>query len=131
MAFHYSVAFKGEHFSAADDLNTLTSKVERVFKRGAKKQKIKGFYDFGYLRISGQDLLKLLNDASDLYDVYKESIDEVEVDITYFYDSQCNLEFSEDEIKAISKLNANLLVSCVHDDGSKSEDEYARQDRGN
>lgn len=111
--FEYTISFKGKHFDAVDCAATTKLHVEKAFNAGEKKQKISGDYDFGYLRLSGEDLASMLEEVSDLYTQQNSNIDEVEVEVIYFYGNQCNLEFSKSEIYALNKLEANLSITCV------------------
>ncbi|MAI37191.1 MULTISPECIES: hypothetical protein [unclassified Alteromonas] len=111
--FEYTISFKGKNFDAVNCFATTKLHVEKVFNAGETKQKIAGNYDFGYLRLSGEDLASMLEEVSDLYTQHKGYIDEVEVEVTYFYGNQCNLEFSKNEIDALNKLEANLSITCV------------------
>lgn len=111
--FEYTISFKGKHLDAVSCSAKTSLLVEKAFNAGEKKQKIPGYYDFGYLRLSGEDLASMLEDVFDLYTEQISHIDEVEVEVTYFYENQCNLEFSKSEINALKKFDANLSITCV------------------
>jgi hypothetical protein len=111
--FEYTISFKGKHLDAVSCSAKTNLLVEKAFNAGEKKQKIAGYYDFGYLRLSGEDLASMLEEVFDLYSEQISNIDEVEVEVTYFYENQCNLEFSKNEINALKKLEANLSITCV------------------
>ena len=52
-------------------------------------------YDYGRIRLSGDNLQALLQNARDILLSDGESIEDIEVNILYLYDSQCNLELSD------------------------------------
>ena len=69
-------------------------------------------YDYGRIRLSGDNLQALLQNARDILLSDGESIEDIEVNILYLYDSQCNLELSADSIREIADLGADLTISC-------------------
>lgn len=69
-------------------------------------------YDYGSIRLSGENLSRLLNDASEILMDANGSVEEVEVNILYLYNAQCNFEISADDIIKIGKLKAVLTISC-------------------
>lgn len=113
--FEYTISFKGKSFNAVHCSSLINLHVEKVFNAGAKKQKTNGHYDFGYLRIAGKNLLDMLEGVYDFYVEQRSQIDFVEVEVTYFYQGQCNLEFSASELSALKKVDANLSITCVEE----------------
>lgn len=69
-------------------------------------------YDYGRLRISGNSINCLLNDASKIINETGNLINDIELNIIYLYKSQCNIEVSPDEIKNMAKLGVALTISC-------------------
>lgn len=109
----YSLILSGERFfprkmSVFDGLN-----IARVFEPGEPMPALDGeVYDYGRINLSGENLQTLLQSARDILQSVGESIEEIEVNVLYLYESQCNFELSADSIKAIAELGADLTISC-------------------
>jgi hypothetical protein len=49
------------------------------------------------------------------------AVDFIDLDLTYAYAGQCNLEFSPEEIKEIARVGASVLISCYADDEENND----------
>jgi len=77
-------------------------------------------YPFGWANIVAPEsvdqfdsiyyLAKLVRDARPLFD--KHGIDDRYLYVGYFYEDQCNFEFSEEEINMISEAGLSFGISC-------------------
>jgi len=114
--YRYSLSLSGENFYPKKLEPLIELNIEDCFEPGDKKIKIQGTFKYGYIRLGDKNLLTLLDKSLSIYENYKKDIDEVIVDVIYFYKGQCNLEFSTEEIRAISSFDACLTISCDSDE---------------
>jgi len=116
--YKYWIIFTGQYFFPRSLSIINHHYVDKIFEPGEyrkgklEKSKLNNPYNYGYLRIKGESLVELLLFAMKIKEQCVDSVDEVVVEVLYYYENQCNLEFSIDELKMIAEMGAVLTVSC-------------------
>lgn len=121
-----SILFKGASFSPAlaEKITglLLENKIEvgEMLKEGKDLGKISEFGQATLLApqdiLEEEKLLWLLTALESKLDTFYElGAEETRIYVGYFYEDQCNITLTKEEIKILAKLDIDLWVSCYED----------------
>lgn len=108
--FSYLVTLSGAHFypsqlSKLSKLDVTTRKDYGETSKSGRK------VESGYISIEANSIQELHAVVMGIKEE-ESNITEIEFNVIRYYEEQCNLEFSANELKLITDLNAHLCISC-------------------
>lgn len=108
--FNYLLTLSGSNFYPSK-LNSISKLKVTIRKDVGEINNIGRKIELGYICIEGESIEELNLIALEVK-AETTAISEIEFSVIRYYDDQCNLEFSSEELNMISNLNAHLSISC-------------------
>lgn len=110
--FLYTSSLSGINLSPSSIPFVSELNITYMIERG-EENKAGRVQEHGHITIQADGIKELIDVINKIKKITGPNIiDEVEIDIVYFYTNQCNLEFSKQELELILSVDANLNISC-------------------
>ena len=107
----FQVALDGPHFNPSQIPNELVGAIAASAERG-QLNKRGNRSDVGWVRIDVESVEEAVSATRKVRALQPGGIERADCVVSYVFDAQCNLEFSDAEVSALAAEGMALQISC-------------------